>query len=159
LALKKKVKTADTNRSAASSDGSAEASLIVFEEVDVLFDDDQGFFAALSTLESTTKRPIVMTSTSTSIDGLPDRLPTLNSAFETPSAKEIRDLLRCICLAEGVDLQVNEAENLVERFHCDMRALLMDAQMRFQGEGKLSVLQSFMFRVTVTVVDLSQLDY
>ena len=136
LALKKKAKTADAISVAATSDGLPEASLIVFEEVDVLFDDDQGFFAALSTLESTTKRPIVMTSTSTSIDGLPDRLPTLNSAFEAPSAKEIRDLLRCICLVEGVDVRVNEAENLVERFHCDMRALLMDAQMRFQGEGK-----------------------
>ena len=136
LALKKKAKTADSSSLAATSDGSPEASLIVFEEVDVLFDDDQGFFAALSTLESTTKRPIVMTSSSTFIEGLPDRLPTLNSAFEAPSAKEIRDLLRCICLVEGVDVRVNEAENLVERFNCDMRALLMDAQMRFQGEGK-----------------------
>ena len=139
LTLKKKAKTAgaSTTAASASSDTVAEASLIVFEEIDVLFDDDQGFFAALSTLESTTKRPIVLTSTSTSVEGLPERLPTLNSSFEAPLVKEIRDLLRCICLAEGVDLQVDEAEQLVERFHCDMRALLMDAQMRFQGEGKL----------------------
>lgn len=139
LTLKKKAKTGDASSWSASSDGSAEASLIVFEEVDVLFDDDQGFFAALSTLESTTKRPIVMTSASTSIEGLPERLPTLNSTFEAPSVKEIRDLLRCICLTEGVDLGLNEAENLVQRFRCDMRALLMDAQIRFQGEGKYSV--------------------
>ena len=51
-----------------------------FEEADVLFDDDQGFFQRCRP-ESTTKRPIVDKHVD-SIDGLPDQLPTLNSAFQ-----------------------------------------------------------------------------
>ena len=154
LSLTKKPKTGAgpfaglTGKSAAAAGGqadgpeAAEASLIVFEEIDILFDDDAGFFGALSALEATTKRPIVLTSTSNSVEGLPVNLPTLNSEFQAPSPKEIRDLLRCICLAEGVNLQPAEAKQLVGRFKNDMRALLMDVQMRFQGECGLLVRQA-----------------
>lgn len=36
-------------------------SLILFEEVDVIFDDDSGFLAAIKTFMSTTKRPVILT--------------------------------------------------------------------------------------------------
>jgi len=36
-------------------------SLILFEEVDVVFDDDSGFLAAVKTFMTTTKRPVVLT--------------------------------------------------------------------------------------------------
>jgi hypothetical protein len=36
--------------------------LILFEDVDTIFDDDRGFMAALLQLAETTKRPIVLTS-------------------------------------------------------------------------------------------------
>lgn len=36
-------------------------SLILFEEVDVIFDEDSGFLAAIKTFMMTTKRPVVLT--------------------------------------------------------------------------------------------------
>lgn len=36
-------------------------SLILFEEVDVIFDDDFGFLAAVKTFMATTKRPVILT--------------------------------------------------------------------------------------------------
>lgn len=36
-------------------------SLILFEEVDVIFDDDSGFLAAVKTFMATTKRPVILT--------------------------------------------------------------------------------------------------
>ncbi|KAI5613770.1 ATPase family, AAA domain containing 5b isoform X1 [Silurus asotus] len=36
-------------------------SLVLFEEVDIVFEEDVGFFAAIKTLMSTTKRPIILT--------------------------------------------------------------------------------------------------
>lgn len=36
-------------------------SLILFEEVDVIFDDDAGFLAAIKTFMTTTKRPVILT--------------------------------------------------------------------------------------------------
>lgn len=36
-------------------------SLILFEEVDVIFDEDSGFLAAIKTFMTTTKRPVVLT--------------------------------------------------------------------------------------------------
>lgn len=36
-------------------------SLILFEEVDVIFDDDSGFLAAIKTFMTTTKRPVILT--------------------------------------------------------------------------------------------------
>lgn len=36
-------------------------SLILFEEVDIIFDDDTGFLAAIKTFMTTTKRPVILT--------------------------------------------------------------------------------------------------
>lgn len=44
-------------------------SLILFEEVDVIFDDDAGFLAAIKTFMTTTKRPVILTTSGESEDG------------------------------------------------------------------------------------------
>lgn len=36
-------------------------SLILFEEVDVIFEDDTGFLSAIKTFMTTTKRPVILT--------------------------------------------------------------------------------------------------
>ena len=126
----------------AAAEAAPEVSLIVFEEIDVLFEDDRGFFKELCALEESTKRPIILTSTSESVDGLPENLPMLRANFEAPSVAEIRDLVRCICLCEGVVLEAADATAIIEKFNSDMRAILMDLQMRFQGEGMRTALIS-----------------
>lgn len=44
-------------------------SLILFEEVDVIFDDDSGFLAAIKTFMTTTKRPVILTTSGESEEG------------------------------------------------------------------------------------------
>lgn len=39
----------------------AATSLILFEEVDIIFEDDTGFLAAIKTFMTTTKRPVILT--------------------------------------------------------------------------------------------------
>jgi flagellar biosynthesis GTPase FlhF len=99
--LKLGVKVArKSSLAAAQSEPSADLSLIVFEEVDALFEDDRGFFSALSTLAASTKRPIILTSNCRNLDYGSSQLDMLRCDFGSPSADEICTLLRCICLTE-----------------------------------------------------------
>jgi hypothetical protein len=59
--------TKKTNDRSSNERGS-EISLILFEEVDVVFEDeDRGFFSALAELMQITKRPIILTCNSTQL--------------------------------------------------------------------------------------------
>lgn len=52
---------ASTKISAEDQGKRAATSLILFEEVDIIFDDDTGFLAAIKTFNATTKRPVILT--------------------------------------------------------------------------------------------------
>lgn len=53
--------TTPTEKSNGEQNKKTATSLILFEEVDVIFDDDSGFLAAIKTFMSTTKRPVILT--------------------------------------------------------------------------------------------------
>ncbi|KAI5108628.1 ATPase family, AAA domain containing 5b [Silurus meridionalis] len=71
-------------------------SLVLFEEVDIVFEEDVGFFAAIKTLMSTTKRPIILTTNDPasrkSFDGRFEEI-----RFRTPAqCRSYNELHRCI---------------------------------------------------------------
>ncbi|XP_041095727.1 ATPase family AAA domain-containing protein 5-like isoform X2 [Polyodon spathula] len=102
-------------------------SLILFEEVDVIFDDDSGFLAAIKTFMATTKRPVILTTSD----------PTFNLMFDgcfeeihfkTPSLVNVASYLQLLCLTENLRTDVKDFSSLLALNNCDIRQSLLQLQ-------------------------------
>uniref|UniRef100_A0A8C4NL69 Uncharacterized protein n=1 Tax=Eptatretus burgeri TaxID=7764 RepID=A0A8C4NL69_EPTBU len=107
---------------------SATTSLILFEEVDVTFDDDIGFLSAIKTFMTTTKRPIVLTTNDPKFcnvfEGHYEQI-----LFERPSMVSATAFLRLVCLAEGLHTRCDHVDSLVAWTRCDLRRSLLSLQI------------------------------
>ncbi|XP_051572151.1 ATPase family AAA domain-containing protein 5 [Myxocyprinus asiaticus] len=102
-------------------------SLILFEEVDVIFDDDTGFLAAVKTFMTTTKRPVILTTSD------PTFIATFDGYFEeihfkAPSVADVSSYLQLLCLAENMRTDVKDVSSLLEWNRCDIRQSLLHLQ-------------------------------
>ena len=89
--------------------------LILFEDVDVVFEEDEGFYAAINSLVSTTKRPVILT-TSNGLFSARKFLKCDPKSFvfsPVPPSLTARHL-RLLGLCEGFALDVRGLERLVE---------------------------------------------
>ncbi|XP_068192664.1 ATPase family AAA domain-containing protein 5 isoform X2 [Antennarius striatus] len=102
-------------------------SLILFEEVDVIFDDDSGFLAAIKTFMTTTKRPVILTTSdpafSTMFDGNFEEIH-----FKAPAVADAGCFLRLLCLAEDLRTDQQDINSLLRLTRCDMRQSLLQLQ-------------------------------
>lgn len=110
--------------------------LILFEDVDTIFDDDRGFMAALLQLAETTKRPIVLTSNRHDLC-LPRLLDRLTVEFELPSVEELVSHVFMVCIAEGVTICPSLVEHIVKCCSKDLRKILMLLQFWCQGKDNI----------------------
>uniref|UniRef100_A0A3Q3E5T4 ATPase AAA-type core domain-containing protein n=1 Tax=Hippocampus comes TaxID=109280 RepID=A0A3Q3E5T4_HIPCM len=91
-------------------------SLILFEEVDVIFEEDVGFLAAVKTFMMTTKRPVVLT--------------TNDSTFrESGCCVNVCSYLQLLCLAEGVKMEIDDVRSLITLARGDVRRCLLQLQL------------------------------
>ncbi|XP_051996027.1 ATPase family AAA domain-containing protein 5-like [Xyrauchen texanus] len=102
-------------------------SLILFEEVDVIFDDDTGFLAAVKTFMTTTKRPVILTTSD------PIFFATFDGCFEeihfkAPSVADVSSYLQLLCLAENLRTDIKDVSSLLEWNRCDIRQSLLHLQ-------------------------------
>ncbi|XP_034059432.1 ATPase family AAA domain-containing protein 5b isoform X3 [Gymnodraco acuticeps] len=109
-------------------------SLILFEEVDVIFHDDVGFFSAIKTFMTTTKRPVVLTTND------PLFRERFNSSleeiiFKTPSVVNVCSYLQLVALAESVQLELDAVKRLVSLCRGDVRRCLLQLQLWLQSGG------------------------
>ena len=96
--------------------------ILLFEDVDVLFEEDRGFWNALSSLVSQSKQPIVLT-----CNQIPAELESLSvschilemEAFQVPS---ISLHLQIIALTAGVFIPREDLDKLIEHRACDVRS-------------------------------------
>ncbi|XP_058848280.1 ATPase family AAA domain-containing protein 5-like isoform X2 [Acipenser ruthenus] len=102
-------------------------SLILFEEVDVIFEDDSGFLAAIKTFMTTAKRPVILTTSD----------PTFNLMFDgcfeeihfkTPSVVNVASYLQLLCLTENLRTDVKDFSSLLALNNCDIRQSLLHLQ-------------------------------
>ncbi|XP_038569668.1 ATPase family AAA domain-containing protein 5b isoform X2 [Micropterus salmoides] len=113
-------------------------SLILFEEVDVIFDDDVGFLAAIKTFMTTTKRPVILTTNDPSFRerfscGIEEII------FKTPSVENVCSYLQLVGLAENVRLELDDVSSLIRLFRGDVRRCLLQLQLWVQsGRGRAS---------------------
>ncbi|KAM4603647.1 ATPase family AAA domain-containing protein 5b [Polymixia lowei] len=109
-------------------------SLILFEEVDVIFDDDVGFLAAVKTFTTTTKRPVVLTTSDPlfkeRFDGSLDEV-----IFKTPSVVNVCSYLRLVCLAENVRTELGDVQRLARQSRGDVRRCLLQLQLWVHSGG------------------------
>lgn len=105
---------------------SQKQSLILFEEVDILFEEDKGFWSGVQALISSSKRPVIMTCNSlvsVPIDEL-DLFTVL--AFDRPEPVLAVDHLQRITAAEGHLLSRESIERLYASKGHDLRASITE---------------------------------
>ncbi|XP_039978836.1 ATPase family AAA domain-containing protein 5 isoform X2 [Xiphias gladius] len=133
LAVKSPTATTPKENSEEQSKKTA-TSLILFEEVDVIFDDDSGFLAAIKTFMTTTKRPVVLTTSdpafSTMFDGNFEEIH-----FKTPSVVNVGSYLQLLCLVEDVRTDLSDISSLLRLNGCDIRQSLLQLQFWTRSAG------------------------
>ncbi|XP_026064347.1 ATPase family AAA domain-containing protein 5 isoform X3 [Carassius auratus] len=119
--------SAATKMSSEEQDKRTATSLILFEEVDVIFDDDSGFLAAIKNFMSTTKRPVILTTSDSNF------VATFDGCFEeinfkSPPAADVSSYLQLLCLAENMRTDTKDLSCLLDWNRCDVRQSLMHLQ-------------------------------
>ncbi|KAF3687533.1 ATPase family AAA domain-containing protein 5 Chromosome fragility-associated gene 1 protein [Channa argus] len=109
-------------------------SLILFEEVDVIFDHDVGFLAAIKTFMTTTKRPVILTTNDPSFrERFGCSLEEI--IFQTPSLASLCSHLQLVGLAENAQLEFNDVSSLLRLTQGDVRRCLLQLQLWVHSGG------------------------
>ncbi|XP_054865778.1 ATPase family AAA domain-containing protein 5b isoform X2 [Amphiprion ocellaris] len=110
-------------------------SLILFEEVDVIFDDDVGFLAAIKAFMTTTKRPVILTTNDPTFKERFD-CSLEEIIFKPPSAVNVCTYLQLVCLVEKVRLDLDDVSSLLRLSCGDVRRCLLQLQFWVYSGGR-----------------------
>ncbi|CAI5765564.1 family AAA domain-containing 5 isoform X1 [Podarcis lilfordi] len=133
---KEKVQIQSLKRETGEEDSSKKSatSLILFEEVDVIFDEDVGFLNAIKTFMSTTKRPVILTTNDPSFslifDGCLEEI-----TFSIPSMINVASYLQVLCLAENLRMDIRDLAALLTANNCDVRQSILYLQFWVRSGG------------------------
>uniref|UniRef100_A0A4W5Q1Z8 ATPase family AAA domain containing 5b n=1 Tax=Hucho hucho TaxID=62062 RepID=A0A4W5Q1Z8_9TELE len=97
-------------------------------QVDVVFDDDVGFLTAIKTFMTTTKRPVILTTSDPSFKAKFDGDFEV-ILFKTPSVVNVCSYLQLLCLAENVRMDAGDITSLVSLNQIDIRRSLLQLQL------------------------------
>ncbi|XP_072299556.1 ATPase family AAA domain-containing protein 5 [Eucyclogobius newberryi] len=110
-------------------------SLILFEEVDVIFEEDTGFLSAIKTFMTTTKRPVILTTSdpafSAMFDGNFEEI-----VFKPPSVLNVASYLQLLCLSENVRTDMKDISSLLSLNRSDIRRTLLQLQFWTRSGGQ-----------------------
>ncbi|XP_068639047.1 uncharacterized protein [Aristolochia californica] len=107
-------------------------SLILFEDVDIVFDEDRGLIGTILQLAETAKRPMILTCNSKD-PSLPHVLERLVVDFKLPSVGELLSGVHMVCAAERLNLSSQILERFVWYCQGDIRKTIMLLQFWCQG--------------------------
>ncbi|RMB95326.1 hypothetical protein DUI87_28313 [Hirundo rustica rustica] len=109
-------------------------SLILFEEVDIIFDEDAGFLSAIKTFMATAKRPVILTTNdptfSLMFDGYFEEIN-----FKSPSLINSVSYLQALCLAENLRTDEKDLAALLTTNNCDIRQSVLYLQFWVRSGG------------------------
>lgn len=133
----RKQKSKGLQRSDSEDEKTKKMSLILFEDVDVVFEEeDDGFLSAVSNLVSTSKRPVILTTTDPS-SPLVSRFmnnASLMLPFFCPS-NLISPWLQIVSILEGVYAAPDTIRDLVSLCKGDFRRALLQLQLWVMSGG------------------------
>ncbi|XP_062210671.1 uncharacterized protein LOC133912104 isoform X2 [Phragmites australis] len=109
--------------------------LILFEDVDTVFDEDRGFISTILKMSETTKWPIILTSNRKD-PSLPHLLDPLILDFKYPSSGELLSHVDMICKSEGVDVTIPQLKHIIDICLGDIRRIMMLLQFWYQGKRR-----------------------
>ncbi|KAM9537285.1 ATPase family AAA domain-containing protein 5 [Guaruba guarouba] len=128
--INKEAEGGEHNRKSATS-------LILFEEVDIIFDEDAGFLSAIKTFMATAKRPVILTTNdptfSLMFDGYFEEIN-----FRTPSLINAASYLQVLCLAENLRTDMKDLAALLTTNNCDIRQSVLYLQFWVRSGGGCS---------------------
>ncbi|XP_026566868.1 ATPase family AAA domain-containing protein 5 [Pseudonaja textilis] len=131
---KPELKSGKRRKKEEESSNKCATSLILFEEVDIIFDEDTGFLNAIKTFMSTTKRPVILTTNdplfSETFDGCFEQI-----TFRVPSLINVASYLQVLCLAENVRTDIRDFAALLTVNNCDIRQSILYLQFWVQSGG------------------------
>ncbi|CAI5710728.1 unnamed protein product [Peronospora effusa] len=120
---KKKRRRHVESRKSFEQPAASSLSLVMFEDVDLVFDDDKGFLNAVCSIAKHSKCPIVVTCTQ-----LPDTFPAkpgrLYRELRKPSIDEFATWMRLVAFIEGLQLAPSLIDVLGKFFERDVRRSL-----------------------------------
>ncbi|XP_072538935.1 ATPase family AAA domain-containing protein 5b [Salminus brasiliensis] len=109
-------------------------SLILFEEVDIIFSEDVGFLTAIKTLMTTSKRPIILTTNdaffSRTFNGHFEKI-----SFKTPPLETTRSYLQCVCVVESVWPHPEDISLLLGQCKGDVRRSVLELELWARSGG------------------------
>lgn len=108
----------------------SDASLIVFEEIDILLDEDRGFLAAISDLISSTRRPIILLCNKVPPEARPYLTKSYVLDISRPSLSWLTLYFKLVLMCEGcLHIKTEIVERVVRRFECDIRRCFNELQL------------------------------
>ncbi|XP_031558761.1 ATPase family AAA domain-containing protein 5-like [Actinia tenebrosa] len=112
------------------------ASLILFEEVDVIFEKDKGFWSAVTSFMRNAKCPIIMTSNDSRVDcdGRYEQL-----TIRSPSINLLSAHLLVTALANEVLVNPSELKTLASWYQCDIRKCFLALQFWILSGGGVKI--------------------
>ncbi|KAL8618288.1 hypothetical protein ACOMHN_061133 [Nucella lapillus] len=109
-------------------------SLILFDEVDLVFGEDSGFLQTVQHFIHTTKIPIILTTTDPGFQRcLTARLETL--VFKRPPIESMVSYLRTVCVAAGLRTSADDMRRLAWLCGGDLRRTLLHLQFTALSGG------------------------
>ncbi|XP_026868156.2 ATPase family AAA domain-containing protein 5b [Electrophorus electricus] len=109
-------------------------SLILFEEVDLIFDTDVGFLTAIKTLMLTTKRPVILT-TSDPLFSQTFNGRFVELSFKSPPIESIGSYLQCLCVVENVQPDPEYISFLLAENKGDIRRSILALELWARSGG------------------------
>ncbi|XP_063681384.1 replication factor C subunit 1-like isoform X2 [Bolinopsis microptera] len=102
-------------------------SLIVLEEIDIAFEEDRGFLAAIVALTQVAKRPIILTSNNPNI-ALPTDSDFLVLKFNPPKTESVMLNMGCLSLSCNNHIAPYQLQQYSQYFNSDLRRLLVNLE-------------------------------
>lgn len=136
--------------------------LLLIEDVDLVFEQDEGFTAALGQLLTMSKRPVILTTTDENALHLQKFVNSHHLVrFRELSAEKLDIWLQLVCLLEGLYVGKEYLGELLDYFKGDVRKTLLQLQFLVEPHvvNEIDRKDGILLNETEHVEDLQDLDF